>query len=1009
MTPEDFIAKWRNSELKEKQAAQSHFNDLCALLEVPNPAEEDQKGTSYAFEKAVKKPDGSQGYADVWRKDCFAWEYKGDLKNLVKAYTQIKEYADALDNPPLLIVSDMKEIRVHTNFTSTVKEEVVIPIIDLHIPEVRQRLRRAWTNPDSWRPTKTHEAVTKDAAAAFAAIAQKLRGRGHDPRVVAHFLNKIVFCLFAEDIELLPDRVFADIVEESVKNVNNFEPLLHSLFRAMRDNNGFFGTTAIPWFNGGLFDDNEVLPLRALDLPELAAACRLDWGAINPYIFGTLFEKGLDPERRKEMASLFDPKAATPEPAPGLFTKQKDKAVGVHYTDPDTIKKIIDPVILWPWQREWDETKAHIAALRERKAEAKGSAAKTKIENEIRALYLAFREHLGKFRVLDPACGSGNFLYLALTALKDFDRDSEKEARDLGLPADNPRVGPECVRGIEVNPYAAELARVTVWIGEIQWQMKNGGGVNRRPILGKLDGIVNKDALVGQDKHEASWPEADVVIGNPPFVGNKTMIRKLGEDYVNILRAAYDGRVSAGADLVCYWFEKARAKIECGELKRAGLVSTNSIRGGENRQVLSRINETGMIFDAWSDEAWVVDGAAVRVSLTCFSNKNEHYQSKLNGRNVNEIFSDLTASNTDTTKATPLTSNKTISFQGPVLVGPFEVSSKLAQEWLMLPKNPDGKSNAEVLRPLSNGKDITSRSRGLWVIDFYRMPETEACLFEAPFEYARKIIKPVRDKNAELWRRQNWWLHGRTGDDFRKATKDLTRYLATSQVSKHRFFVWLHPKVQPHQTVIAIARDDYTSFGILNSHIHEAWALQLGTWLGVGNDPRYTPSTTFETFPFPEGLTPNIPAKDYTNDPRAQKIADAAQRLNDLREAWLNPPDLIRIEPEVLPGYPDRILPKNDKAAAELKKRTLTNLYNQRPTWLANAHKALDEAVAAAYGWPADLPDDEVLARLFALNQARAAAQEAAAKPAKAKAEKAEAEAKPKAAKAAPKTKTKKP
>ena len=198
--------------------------------------------------------------------------------------------------------------------------------------------------------------------------------------------------------------------------------------------------------------------------------------------------------------------------------------------------------------------------------------------------------------------------------------------------------------------------------------------------------------------------------------------------------------------------------------------------------------------------------------------------------------------------------------------------------------------------------------------------------------------------------------------------------MATPTVAKHRLFRWYDAMVCPDHQLIVTARDDHTTFGILHSRFHEAWAIGLCTWLGVGNDPRYTPSTTFETFPFPEGLTPNIPAADYANDPRAVAIAEAARRLNELRETWLNPPDLIDRVPEVVPGYPGRILPKNPEAAAVLKTRTLTSLYNQRPAWLDHAHRDLDAAVAAAYGWPADIGEDEALARLLALNLERAAA-----------------------------------
>ena len=198
--------------------------------------------------------------------------------------------------------------------------------------------------------------------------------------------------------------------------------------------------------------------------------------------------------------------------------------------------------------------------------------------------------------------------------------------------------------------------------------------------------------------------------------------------------------------------------------------------------------------------------------------------------------------------------------------------------------------------------------------------------------------------------------------------------MATNEVAKHRLFVWVPASVLPDKQLIVIARDDDTSFGILHSRFHELWSLRLGTWLGVGNDPRYTPTTTFETFPFPEGLTPNLPASAYAADPRARAIAEAARALHEKREAWLNPPDLVRRVPEVVPGYPDRLLPIDEKAAAELKKRTLTRLYNDRPQWLRDLHRALDEAVAAAYGWPADLTEEEVLARLLALNRERARA-----------------------------------
>jgi type II restriction/modification system DNA methylase subunit YeeA len=200
----------------------------------------------------------------------------------------------------------------------------------------------------------------------------------------------------------------------------------------------------------------------------------------------------------------------------------------------------------------------------------------------------------------------------------------------------------------------------------------------------------------------------------------------------------------------------------------------------------------------------------------------------------------------------------------------------------------------------------------------------------------------------------------------------LERYIVRPTVAKHRLFVWLDRAIIPDHQLIAITRDDDTTFGILHSRFHELWALWLCTWLGVGNDPRYTPSTTFETFPFPEGLTPDIPAEQYADDPRAQKIAAAAKRLDELRNHWLNPPDLVARVPEVVKGYPDRILPKDEAAAQVLKHRTLTNLYNERPSWLHNAHRDMDEAFAYAYGWQRDMSDAEILTKLLLLNVARA-------------------------------------
>ncbi len=820
--------------------------------------------------------------------------------------------------------------------------------------------------------------MTTEAAQSFATIAQKLRASGKDPRRVARFLNKLVFCLFVEDIELLPDRVFADIVEEGLKAPNDFSDMLAKLFHAMKERGQRFGQTPIPWFDGGLFEDEDVLDLDFLQIADIAKAARRDWSAIEPSIFGTLFEKGLDPARRQEMASLFEiDTAEVTREHPSLFRdSDDDHAVGVHYTDPAMIMKLVHPTVVEPLEAEWEDVKEVVRDLRDRKATARSDAARTRFENEIRDAYLRFRRRLKHFRVLDPACGSGNFLYLSLMQLKNFDQTVLEEASALGLPADNQCAGPENLLGIEINPYAAELARVTIWIGELQWQLLNAQGIRSEPILGRLDGIVCRDALLTSDhKAEASWPKANVVVGNPPFLGDKAMIRSLGEDYATALRTAFRGRVSGGADLVCYWFEKARALIEAGELERAGLVATNSIRGGANRRVLDQIASFGRIYNAWSDEPWVLDGAAVRVSLISFQGGDGACGTVLNGAQVAEIYSDLTSSSVDLTKAKRLPQNSRISFMGTTKVGAFDIPGQVARKFLQSPVNPNSRPNSDVVRPWINGAGITGRYPDMWIVDFgTSLSEGEAALYELPYQYCHLNVKKGRLKNRREVYRQYWWRHAEPRPALRKKIERLSRFIVTPRVAKHRVFVWVDKTTLPDSAVIAIARDDHASFGILHSRFHELWALRLGT--SLEDRPRYTPSTTFGTFPFPEGLTPDIPATLYASDPRAKAIAVAAAELDGLRRAWLYPEDLVRWEPEVVAGFPDRPIPRGKRAEAELRKRTLTRLYNKRPQWLINAHAALDDAVAAAYGWSTDVSDDEAIERLFALNCERAAAQE---------------------------------
>ncbi|TDR37564.1 class I SAM-dependent DNA methyltransferase [Aquamicrobium defluvii] len=957
MTPQQFISKWLNSALKERAAAQEHFLDLCRMLGEPTPADVDPTGKDYGFEVGASKTTGGNGFADVFKRGHFAWEYKGTKANLDTAFAQLQRYAIALDNPPLLIVSDIgTTIRIHTNWTNSVSKVYEIAIADLGDPTKRGWLKAALSDPEALRPTKTRQELTEEVAGEFAELARSLRGRGHHPEQVAHFINRLVFCMFAEDVKLLPENIFSRMLERALDDPSQFEGFARSLFTAMKSG-GHIGFEKVAWFNGGLFNDDLVFALDKKEIAIVHRAAKHFWGDVDPSILGTLFERGLDPDKRSQL--------------------------GAHYTDRDKIMMIINPVIVEPLTAEWEKAKAEITALMDKAASSKGGTA-TKARNQAQGILDAHLKRLADFRVLDPACGSGNFLYLALRALKDLEHRAQVEAEALGLPRGFPRIGPEVVKGIEINPYAAELARVSVWIGEIQWMIGNGFGASTNPILKPLETIECRDALMtwepGENGEggrwvEAVWPKADAIIGNPPFLGGKLMRSQLGDVTIETLFTLYRDRVPPEADLVIYWVEKASTAMRNGLARRAGLVTTNSIRGGANRRVMDRITDSMAIIAAWSDEPWTVEGAAVRVSMVVFGELQDGEVPHLNGQPVEKVNPDLTASAVDLTKASRLSRNCGVAFQGPVKVGAFDIDGQQIRRWLTSGLNPNGRPNSDVLRPWANGMDITRRPAGKWIIDFGELNEHEAALYEGPFEYVRLNIYPVRANNRDEQRRRNWWRLGRSGADVKEATSKVSRVIITPRVSKWRLFIWEQPMLLPDSAVVAIARDDDTTFGILHSRFHELWALRMGTWLGVGNDPRYTPTTTFETFPFPEGLTPDIPAEAYAQDPRAIAIATAAARLNELRENWLNPPDLVRREPEVVPGFPDRILPINEEAAQKLKKRTLTNLYNERPAWLQNAHKTLDEAVAAAYGWPADLSDDEILARLFELNQERAAKQ----------------------------------
>jgi type II restriction/modification system DNA methylase subunit YeeA len=945
LTASDFVAKWRNVELTERSASQQHFLDLCEVVEHPKPAEVDRAGAWFTFERGAVKRGGGRGWADVWKRGFFGWEYKSKGKNLDSAFDQLLRYRESLENPPLLVVCDMDRFRVHTNFTAAVNRAHEIPLERLPEPENLEVLRSVFHEPQRLKPEATVAGVTKEVAERLAGVAQSLRKRGLEPTVVARFLDRVVFCLFAEDVGLLPRDLFTQIVERS-RTPESFSRNLGLLFDAMSKGGEFF-FEPVRHFNGGLFTDSPVLALTEEEIGHVKEAARLDWRAIDPSIFGTLFERGLDPDQRAQL--------------------------GAQYTSREDIETLIEPVVLRPLRREWAETRDEAEAL----------LAKPTPKSRRRALarVRGFLERLSEVKVLDPACGSGNFLYVTLQKLKGLEKEALIYAQDRGLGSFLPHVNPTQFYGIEVNPYAFDLAQTTLWIGYLQWVYQNGYGTPGEPILRPLTSFRNMDAVLDlsdpANPREPDWPTAEFVVGNPPFLGGKRLRSELGDQYVDTLFGVWRGRVPAEADLVAYWFEKARSQVERGGCRRAGLLATQGIRGGANREVLKRIKESGDIFFAESDRDWVLDGANVHVSIVGFDNGAERDRT-LDGAAVGSINANLTA-NADITQSTTLDENHNVAFMGDTKGGAFDITEEVALKMLRAP-NPHGRPNSDVIVPWVNGLDITRRPRNMFIIDFgVQRSEEEASLFETPFEHVRRHVRPVREGNNRELYRKFWWRHVEPRPGMFAAVGQRPRFLGTARVAKHRLFVWLASPTLPDSQVIVFARDDDYFFGTLHSRFHEVWARAQGTQVRERESGfRYTPTTCFETFPFP------CPSPE-----QREAITRAARELDELRSGWLNPPEWTREEVLEFPGttagpwsryvteaderglgivrYP-RLVPRDVVAARELSKRTLTALYNLRPAWLVMAHEKLDAAVAAAYGWETDLPDEQVLERLLSLN-----------------------------------------
>lgn len=966
MNVSQFVAKWRRSELKERAGSQEHFIDLCGVFDHPTPADMDTVGDTFTFEREAAKSNGRKGRADVWKRDYFAWEYKSKHKDLDDAHDQLRQYREALLNPPLLAACDMAILDIRTNFTRRATRRYEVPLDDLGDTVNRRIVEHLFYDPNKLEPGQDVEAITDKAAGDLAAIAQRMRARGLDPTEVALFLDRVVFCLFAQDVRLLADHVFSKIVEKTHRDSRWISREIFNLFQAM-NTGGECALEKIPYFNGDLFADVRPLELTNFEVEAIHKVARLNWGEVDASIFGTLFERGMDPDKERE--------------------------IGTHYTRREDISALVEPVVMAPLKREWSQAKDKIEALlgqadgppNPAKMRARSPQKDSARYRKARRMVHDFLQRLRDVTILDPACGSGNFLYVSLQKLKDLEKAVLVYASELNIDDFLPGVGPWQLRGIEKSLYAYDLARTTIWIGWLQWTKANGYKVNNEPILRALDNLKNADAILDlsdpEFPREPSWPDAEFIVGNPPFLGAKKLRTELGDEYVEKLFDMYGDRIPNFSDLCCYWFEKARTQVESGRTNRVGLLATQGIRGGLNSEVLKRVKRTGDIFFACSNRKWILNGANVGVSMIGFDAGQESGK-VLDDQSVQAINPDLTSA-ADVTRSRRLAENRGVGFYADVKSGKFDLPFDEAVGILNDP-SPNGKPASDVIRPWSNGRDVVQRPSDYWIIDFgVSMGLEAASLYEGAFRIVKDRVEPERRGVKRKKYRESWWLHAEPCGEMRRAISRLDRYIATTIVSKYRLFVWMSSCVLPDHALFVVARDDDYTFGVLHSRLHEVWSLRQGTFLE--NRPRYTPTTCFETFPFPDPFA----GLEAT-------IGEAARDLNAARERWLNPPEWTRTEVLDFPGStsgpwsklvhePDdqgigvvryaRRIPKDAECAKKLAKRTLTNLYNQRPTWLDLAHRKLDESVFAAYGWGVDLSDDEILARLLALNLGKAQAE----------------------------------
>lgn len=1030
-----FIATTAQSSGAELANSQSIFTELCRVLRVPLPSLKRAQGdNAYCFEEDVKA-DRAHRRIDVYHRGHFVFEAKqGVLPKVAsdaiakgqdrRGHTRhvrgsgvrgTEDWQEAMRDgryqagryavhvaerndpkPPFIIVADVGHcLWVWSSFSTDLRDDYgdfevkgAFAWEDLRKPEVFHFLRQIWLAPQSLNEEALGQRITAAIAEHITDLAARLEKR-FPPEAVGDFLMKCVFTMFAEDVGFLPGNLFTVrlawwIADYKAGQKDRFARGLRTLWMHMQKGGDLDSGDPVRRFNGYLFRDPEPLALELDELEALHKAATANWRRVSPAIFGTLLERALSPDERKKLGAFYTPEAY--------------------------IRRLVEKTIMAPLRDEWMVARAESERIL--RTSKSGRTSKKTRELSIERLH-TFRRMLASVRVLDPACGSGNFLYVALKELKRLEGEVHRAliaAGDkqvwLDLPGDT--VHPAQFYGIELKPWAAKIAELVLWIGYLQWQVSSGRMQQTpEPLLQDLRHIENRDALINWtsevpmlDQHGqarlvaqgvskkrgerlmvplttlegvtvAHWPAVDFVIGNPPFLGNKRMSDVLGPSYVEAIRDAFP-EVPKTADLVMYWWARCTELIRLGQLRRFGLVTTNSITGKFNRQVVQgAIEKKGVRLSyAIADHPWYDEGAAVRIAMTVGAvhstpepstvgivvNETRTRADELEHivvaeRVVADIHADLSAG-ARMASAQLLAANQGVCFQGVNLVGEgFRLDPG---ELPKLGYNPN--NLPPVIRPYSIGRDLVQRREDRYVIDFFGLSPDEArTTHPLLWERITRLVYPERQKNNRDSRKRNWWLFGEPVPRWRRAVGGLTRYLATSRTAKHRLFSFLPAAILPDTKIVAIAVDDSGVLACLSSQIHVAWAVRAGGWLGVGNDATYNHVECFGQFPFPE-----LDAAAQMHLRQLGDALDAHRKARQQEHPELTLTDMYNVLESLRTGQ------HLDDEAQSIRDRGLVDTLRQ-------IHDDIDRATLAAYGWPSGLTDDEIVGRLLCLNAERVA------------------------------------